>query len=309
MSSSSPPDKIKPHAVARHYKPVLTDPTNGIREVHLFSTLVAGQFIELVSAEDRRTGDDAYIQGVREELHGNPPFNGAYARQMGLIHICSRRISHDDGHVLKRHTNPMKDQWGQPKLDPDGREMFYPRQYMVRLVPEGEQEKSGEERLKHRKKVLNTIAMILHKHDEASRKGRPSSTLAGGRALRGSPGRRGFSATKVSVPEGEWDRTPEPLLPLDCYLTDQMIETVIRSVYVESDIGAWRMFSENVPEAHCFFSPPYSYIASTYGFRNPDESSFRERVPPSRVVEEEDVPVEQGFDTADVLPLDKGEDA
>ena len=90
---SFPANKPRPCGVARHYKPVVSDPTLGARTVLLRSCLVKGDFIELIAAEDQRTGDDAYIQAIRDEINQKGPFHGAYASELGLLQIASRRLS------------------------------------------------------------------------------------------------------------------------------------------------------------------------------------------------------------------------
>ena len=101
--------------------------------------------------------------------------------------------------------------------------------------------------------------------------------------------------------------------PLDWYITDQMVSTAIQSLYVESEVGGWHMFSENVEDAGCFFSPPYGYVAETYGFRNPDESSVREPIPNDYDEDYDNTKpapkpaVEQAFDANDVLPLEEAD--
>jgi len=297
---SFPANKPRPCGVARHYKPVVSDPTLGARTVLLRSFLVKGDFIELIAAEDQRTGDDAYIQAIRDEINQKGPFHGAYASKLGLLQIASRRLSPEPNEVMRRHTGPKKNKWGTTEHDEFGQEIYFPRQFIVRLVPEQEREKGPEERMQYRKKALSTVAKIMHEHDSEKRK-----SLSPANSPSKAPLRRKFSPTVYIVPKEDWDRTPEPLRPLDWYITDQMVAGAIQSLYVEKEIGAWRMFAENVLDADCFFSPPYSYVAKTFGFRNPGESSVREPVPPNGIGEEEAAAtLPQGYDDDDVLPLE-----
>jgi len=286
MSSEKP----KAHSATRHYKPVLAESSDQNREVVIRSFLTSGDIIELISVEDARTKDDAYIQGIRDEILGKPPFHGNYARKMGLIHIASRRVSHESNDVLYRHTGPKKVR-NELSLNNEGKPIYFPRVYILRMISDEERSKEPDERSVYRKKVLNTIAHILHQHD-VNRVGTTASAA-------NSPSRRSFSPTKYNVPGVGWDMTPERLHPLDWYLTDQKVASTIQSIYIEEEVGGWRMFQENVPDADCFFSPPYTYVAKTFGFRNPNESSVRE---PKR--DEGNPAVIQAFDAEDVVSLD-----
>jgi len=254
-----------------------------------------GNLYELISVEDDATKDDAYIQGVREEIEGEPPFHGKYARKMGLMHIVSRRVSHQTNDILYRHTNPKKEK-GKVVYDSVGNPKFFPRQYILRMVSDEERSMEQEEWIKYRKRVLNTIASILHKYEENSRKLKLDSIQGLRKGARTLP----YSPTSYVVPNVGWDLTPSDgvLRPLDWYITDQMVESIIVNVYVEQEIGRWDMFAENVPEAGCYYSVPYSYFPEKYGFRNPGESSVRE---PKAVVEDA---ATQGYNDDDVLPLD-----
>ena len=290
MSSQKP----QAHSVARRYRPVLV--TTGPRDVVLRSLLIAGDIFELISVEDQRTHDDAYIQGIRNEIQGKPPYHGNGAKMMGLIHIATRRISKEDNGVLYRHTNPKRDKNGNPELDTNHREIFFPRMYIVRSIPEAERTLQGEERIKQRKTTLNTCAKILHEHDLQNKNRRQG----------GSPGRT-YPPTRYHVPQPGWDLTPDPPKPLDWYITDQMITTMIHSIYTEQEFGRWDMFSEKVAEANCFFSPPYSRFAYPFGFRNPEESSVRIEPPPRQIEDEPEADVPQPFDANDVLPLEENQ--
>ena len=305
MSSEKP----QVHTVARHYKTALADSSSGSREVVLRSFLTKGDIVEMISAEDARMKDDAYIQGIREEILQKPPYNGDYARKMGLFHIATRRVSHDSNDVLKRHTGPKKIN-GRVVKDELGQLVYYPRMYILRMITPDEKEMDEATWTAHRRKVLVTAAHILLEHEKAKRKSEahkgtgadhnktPPPKKAGSAGSPGSPARQ-FSATKFHVPKTGWDVTPAERRPLDWYITDQMVAAAIESMYVEQEVGGWHMFSENVPEADCFFSPPYSYVAKTYGFRNPGDSSVwlptREGGAGATV--------DQGFDAGDVLPL------
>jgi hypothetical protein len=226
---------------------------------------------------------------------------------MGLFHIATRRVSHESNDVLYRHTNPKKERNGEIVLDHYGKPVYFPRSYILRLVSDEERAKGDEQRAAYRKKVLSTVAYIQCEFEKA-RSGSPSRKQSGSKATpspkakgktAGSPPRQ-FSASKFNVPKTGWDLTPQVLRPLDWYITDQMVATVIHTIYVEEDIGAWHMFQENVDQANCFFSSPYSYVAKTFGFRDPGESSVREPVEDGR---KRSPSVEQAFDAGDVLPL------
>lgn len=302
----SSPTKPKAHTVARHYKAALTGAPGGSREVVIRSFLTKGDLVEMISAEDTRTKDDAYIQGIRDEIMGRPPFKGAYARKMGLFHIATRRVSPASNDPLKRTTGPKKVK-GQLVMDESGRPIYFPRMYILRMVTDDEKGMDNTARAGYRYKVLATIAHILVEHERnknanANATSSPPTGSAkappGGKVAR-SPVRQ-FSPTKFHVPKTSWDMTPSEPGPLDWYITDQMVATVIHTIYVEEDIGAWHMFQENVDQADCFFSSPYSYVAKTFGFRNPGESSVREPVEDDR---KRSPSVEQAFDAGDVLPL------
>lgn len=301
MSSSSS-SKSKPHTVTRHYKPALTDTSDANRDVLIRSFRTKGDIVEMISVENVRSKDDAFIQGVRDEILKKPPFHGSYAKKMGIFHIATRRISHETNDVLYRHTGPKKI-GNEPVRDELGNLTFYPRMYILRLVSEDERSMDSEQRAAHRKRVLNTIAHILKQHEEArstraSWNDSPSKATPSAKARAKapvSPSRR-FPPTRFNVPASGWDLTPKDLLPLDWYITDQMVATTIDSIYVEQEIGGWHMFHDNVSDADCYFSPPYSYVARTYGYRNPGESSVREP-------QDDEALVEQAFDADDVLPL------
>ena len=258
--------------------------------------------MELIQAEDRRLDDDAYVQGIRDEILGKKPFHGEYARRMGLLHIASRRISHENGDVLFKHTGPKRD----PKTkqiikDACNRMTYYPRVYIVRQVPNAELEADHQARLQIRKKVLNTCCTILLRHEKDKKQEEQRNPYN-----QNSP-QRNYPPTQFKVPE-DWDMTPETLHALDWYVTDQMVAKIIECMYVEQDIGRWDMFAENVLEAHCFFSPPYQHTPKIYGYRNPGESSVRhvDPTPPRVEIEQEEVSVPQGFDPNDVLELENG---
>ena len=285
--------KSKPHAVARHYKPALVSSSAGRREVMIQSFLTKGDIIELIKIENTDSLDDAFFHPVRKEIQQEGPYHGKYAEQLGLFLVASRRISHETNDVLYRHTGPKKNSRGEIIYDMYGKATYFPRAYTLRLVSEEERGMDKEQRNAHRKRVLNTIAFILHR-DEKSR-----NASKGGAPVVSPP--RGFSPTKFNVPKIGWDLTPEEPLPLDWYITDQMVQNAIYSIYVEQEIGRWDMFAENVPEADCFFSPPYSHVAFAFGFRNPDQPSAW--VSARRPGNEPPAEPEQAFDAEDVLPL------
>jgi len=56
--------KSKPHAVARHYKSVLSDSTGDSRDVLIHSFRTKGDIVEMISVENARSKDDAFIQAV-----------------------------------------------------------------------------------------------------------------------------------------------------------------------------------------------------------------------------------------------------
>jgi len=298
--------KSKPHAVARHYKSALSDSTGDSRDVLIRSFRTKGDIVEMISVENARSKDDAFIQAVRDEIRKQPPYHGEYAKKMGLFHIATRRISHETNDVLYRHTGPKKVN-NELVRDELGNLAFYPRMYILRLISDEERSMEPDARATYRRKVLSTIAHILHRQEEARGAGstwndpRSKTTPSPKARARApvSPSRR-FSPTKFNVPKIGWDLTPEDPLPLDWYITDQMVATTIDSIYIEQEVGGWHMFHDNVAEADCFFSAPYSYVARTYGFRNPGESSVRE---PREVEVDCNLSVEQAFDADDVLPL------
>lgn len=304
MTTPETPGKPKARSFARRYKPALTGDASGVRQVVLSSILVKGEVLELISAHDTRLNDDAYIQGIRNEILGAEPFKGQYARRMQLVHIATRRISHDNGDVLYKHTSPKKDKNTRKVIVDEYTQQptFYPRAYIVRLVSEEEREMEKEEREHHRKKVLSTCAFILQRHDADNNKKRFGGGTPGRRSLKNA-----FTPTQYKVPDNGWDLTPETPLPLDCYITDHMISSIIECVYVEQEFGRWDMFAENLSEADCFFTPPYSQVAQRYGFRNPDESSVRHAVPPRRVEADEELRpgrVQQAYNIQDVFDLE-----
>jgi len=285
---------------ARNYKPLLKDRSSrAARPVKIRSFLTLGNLYELIAVEDETTKDDAYIQGVREEIEGEPPFHGRYARKMGLLHIVTRRVSHESNDILYRHTNPKREK-GAVVLNSMGKPKFFPRQYIVRMVSDEERAMEKEEWTKYRKRLLNTIASILHAYEEKQRKLKEEEENKG-KKKRKEEKTRPYSTTTYTVPDPGWDLTPpeELLRPLDWYITDQYVESIIQGVYVEEEIGRWDMFSENVLEAGCYFSEPYSYLAEQYGFRNPGESSVREPCRPAPKA------VQQAYDTGDILPLEE----
>ena len=289
-------EKSPPHSVARHYKPILQDEL-GSRRLILKSFLIKGDLIELVSVWDERTKDDGFIQGIREEILGKPPFHGGYARKLGLIHVASRRVSHESNDILYKTTGAKRNkQTGDYMHDEHGDYVFFPRAYTLRLVSDKERDMDPEERNKYRKRMLNTLAHILEQYDKGDRKRRPTGKD-------GSPSRDRFPPTIFEVPQEGWDLTPEQPLPLDWYITDQMVAKTIQGIYRETDIGRWDMFVDNVPEADCFFSPPYTYMAKTFGFRNPQDSSVW-HAQHSIVEAGEEAVVKQEFDANDVIPLD-----
>ena len=103
--------KRPPIRATRRHKTVASpaaSPSSGSRNVVLRSFLTLGDIIEFISVEDVRTKDDAYIQPVRDEIHGFGPHKGTMAHTLGLIHIASRRKNEMTNEVLKRHTNPKK---------------------------------------------------------------------------------------------------------------------------------------------------------------------------------------------------------
>lgn len=268
--------------------------------MEITSFLAKGAFIELICAQNVWTQDDAFLQGVRNEINGKPPFEGKYARQAGIFQIATRRKTHETDEVLYRHTGPKKEN-GKIATDAWGRQIFFPRSYILRLVSDKEKAMSPEDWITYRRRVLSTVAYLLKTHEEEGNEKAQQES--------GSP--RRFSPTKFTVPDPGWDKTPQEPLPLDWYITDNMIVTVIQSVYVETDFGRWDMFSEKAKrEADCYFSPPYSDHAAIFGFRNPDESSVwhpRKKVEGKEQEEEETKPapaVDQGFNSEDVLPLD-----
>ena len=290
----------------------------------LRSFLTKGNIVEMISAENVQNHDDAYIQGVRDEITGKSPFGGRYARKMGLFHIATRRVSPYSDRVLWRTTGPKKI-GGVIALDDYGRPTYFPRMYILRMVTDAERNMNDNDHTAYRKKVLSTIAHILHRHEERKNKdnGTTSSPRGKGTTSKATPPpkasvrtgwspTRQFSPTKFHVPESCWDATPDEPGPLDWYITDQMVSTAIQSMYLESEVGGWHMFSENVGEADCFFSPPYTYVAETFGFRNPGESSVREPIPNDNDDDDDDAEakplprpaVEQAFDAGDVLPLE-----
>ncbi len=182
--------------------------------------------------------------------------------------------------------------------------------YILRMITPDERKMNEATWTSHRRKVLVTAAHILLEHEKAKRKSaahkgtetNKGKTLPPGKAgsarSPGSPARQ-FSATKFHVPKTGWDVTPAERRPLDWYITDQMVAAAIESMYVEQEVGGWHMFSENVPEADCFFSPPYSYVAETYGFRNAEDSSVWLPTQEGGA----SAAVDQGFNANVVLPL------
>jgi len=88
-SSTMSSPKSKPHAVARHYKPALSDTSDNSRDVLIRSFRTKGDIVEMISVENARSKDDTFIQAVREEIRKQPPYHGEYAKKMGLFHIAS----------------------------------------------------------------------------------------------------------------------------------------------------------------------------------------------------------------------------
>jgi len=287
--------KPAPRPVKRHYKPALAPVgAPGNREVFVRSFLASGDVVELISAEDGRTKDDAYVQGVRAEIQKKPPHKGKFAKKMGLFNIATRRISHESNGIEYRHTGPKKDSDGEVMLNDYGNPVYYPRQYITRLVSDEERTMTEEARLRYRKKVLNTVAKILFDHEQYENEKRAK------KAKKENKKPPELTPTKFVVPE-RWDLTPQEPLPLDHYITDKFVAQSIKCIYVEEEIGRWDMFSENVADAPHFFSPPYDHEAHVFGYRNPHESSVRFPVmvsPPKRPK------VDQAFDLEDVVNLE-----
>ena len=125
----------------------------------LKSFLVLGELYELIGIEDTTTGDDAYIQPIRDEICGKDPYKGQYARRMGLIHVASRRVHEWSNDVLKRHTGAKKIN-NEYVLDKNGNRIYYPRAYIVRMIPDEEQVLDEDKKVATRKKVLNTLAKV-----------------------------------------------------------------------------------------------------------------------------------------------------
>jgi len=87
-------------------------------------------------------------------------------------------------------------------------------------------------RATYQQKVLSTIAHILHQQEEARSMG--SAWNDSGSKTTPSPKARArapvlpshqFSPTKFNIPKTGWDLTPKDPLPLDWYITDQMVAT------------------------------------------------------------------------------------
>jgi len=299
---SDAPLKPAPRPVKKYYKPALAPVGSpGNREVFLRSFLASGDIVELIGAEDGRTKDDAYIQGVRAEIQKKPPHGGKFAEKLKLFNIATRRICHESDAIEYRHTGPKKDSDGEVMLNDYGNPVYYPRQYITRLVSDEEQAMTEEVRLRYRKKVLNTVAKILYDHEEYQNEKREEKARekAQKEGKKYSPPPE-LTPTKFVVPE-RWDLTPQEPLPLDHYITDKFVSQTIKCVYVEEEIGRWDMFSENVADAPHFFSPPYDHEAHFFGYHNPHESSVRF---PAVVSPPKRPKVEQAFDLEDVVALD-----
>lgn len=251
---------------------------------------------------------------IREEILGKPPYHGNYARKLGLVDVASRRVSHNSNDLLMRHTGAKKNQKGEIIYDQYGKEIYFPRQYIVRMINDDELKQSKEEHQVYRQKVLKTIAKILLDHEKAKNSGKNPPPSLGNPYARGrNPSLQTapkFKLTKFGIPKNDlWDETPSDLRPLDWYLTDQMVARTLESIYTEQELGRWDMFSDNVSEAGCFFSPPYSYVAHKYGFRNANESTVWH----TPTVHQAQSPIasklpqpsqEPSFDASDLIPLD-----
>ena len=143
----------------RHYRVALSNTAERGREVVLRSFLTLGELYELIGVEDVTTGDDAYIQPVRAEICGRGTYQGQYAQRLGLIRIASRRVNEHSNDVLMRHTGAKK-VYNEFVLDSNGNRMYYPRQYIVRMISDEERALKKEEKVTTRKKVLNTLAKV-----------------------------------------------------------------------------------------------------------------------------------------------------
>ena len=159
MSSS---ETLLPAALTgtkRHYRVALSNSNERGREVVLKSFLTLGELYELIGVEDVVTGDDAYIQPIREEICGRGVYQGQYAQRLGLVHIASRRVNEQSNDLLYRHTGAKRTYNGYV-LDGNGNRMYYPRQYIVRMVSDEERALDKEKKVTNRKKVLNTLAKV-----------------------------------------------------------------------------------------------------------------------------------------------------
>ena len=157
LSQAASPTAIR--GTKRRYKPALSSSTDRGRNVVLTSFLTLGEYYELIGIEDTSTGDDAYIQPIREEICGRGPYKGQYAKKMGLIHVASRRANEWSNDVLKRHTGAKKVK-NEYVLDKNGSRIYYPRSYIVRMISDKERLLSKEEKVATRRKVLNTLAKV-----------------------------------------------------------------------------------------------------------------------------------------------------
>ena len=143
----------------RRYKSALSSSGDRGRNVVLTSFLTLGGYYELIGVEDTATGDDAYIQPIREEICGRGPYGGRYAKMMGLIHIASRRANEWSNDVLKRHTGAKKVN-NEYVLDKNGSRIYFPRSFIVRMICDKERVLSDHEKVTTRRKVLNTLAKV-----------------------------------------------------------------------------------------------------------------------------------------------------
>lgn len=156
---------IDPGGTGPYYKAVLPDKTGAERGrvVVLKSFLTLGGLYELIGIEDTTTGDDAYIQPIRQEICGRGPYKGQYARRLGLIHVASRRVNERCNDVLKRHTGAKRVD-NEYVVDVNGNRVYYPRSYVVRMIPDEERVLDEDAMTTTRKKVLNTLAKVRSRY-------------------------------------------------------------------------------------------------------------------------------------------------